>query len=95
VASPTPDGIADGLLLRPHDRRYPGVIHLTDIGGIREASLAMARRVADLGYAVLVPNAFYRTARPPLFDFTRDPGDADHGPVRRAGRTADTRCHGS
>lgn len=76
VASPTPDGMADGVLIRPDERRYPGVIHLTDIGGIREASLAMARRVADLGYAVLVPNAFYRTGRPPLFDFKRDPGDA-------------------
>jgi carboxymethylenebutenolidase len=76
VATPTPDGVADGLLFRPDDRRYPGVIFLTDVGGIREASLAMARRVADLGYAVMVPNAFYRTGRPPLFDFVREPGDA-------------------
>jgi carboxymethylenebutenolidase len=76
VASPTPDGIADGLLLRPDDRRYPGVIHFTDIGGIRAAPLAMARRVADLGYAVLVPNVFYRTGRPPLFDFKPDFKDA-------------------
>ena len=36
----------------------------------------MARRVADLGYAVLVPNVFYRTGRPPLFDFKPDFKDA-------------------
>jgi carboxymethylenebutenolidase len=77
VANPTPDGIADGVLFRPDgDGRYPGVIHLTDIGGIRAAPLAMARRVADLGYVVMVPNAFYRTGRPPLFDFKPDFNDA-------------------
>jgi len=77
VANPTPDGIADGVLFRPDgDGRYPGVVHLTDLGGIRAASLAMARRIAELGYVVLVPNAFYRTGRPPLFDFTPDFKDA-------------------
>ncbi len=77
VANPTPDGIADGVLLRPDgDGWYPGVIHLTDIGGIRSAQLAMARRLAGLGYSVLVPNAFYRTGRPPLFDFKPDFKDA-------------------
>ena len=77
VASPTPDGSADGVLFRPDDDgRYPGVVHLTDIGGIRAAPLTMARRVAALGYIVLVPNAFYRTGRPPLFDFQPDFNDA-------------------
>jgi carboxymethylenebutenolidase len=77
VANPTRDGIADGVLFRPGgDGRHPGVIYLTDIGGIRAAPIAMARRVAELGYVVLVPNAFYRTARPPLFDFEPDFKDA-------------------
>jgi carboxymethylenebutenolidase len=77
VANPTPDGVADGMLFRPDgDGRYPGVIHLTDIGGIRAAPLAMARRVAELGYVVKVPNAFYRTGRPPLFEFKPDFQDA-------------------
>jgi carboxymethylenebutenolidase len=77
VANPTPDGIADGVLFRPDgDGRYPGVVHLTDLGGIRAAPVAMARRLADVGYVVLLPNAFYRTGRPPLFDFTPDFKDA-------------------
>jgi carboxymethylenebutenolidase len=64
----TPDGISDGFLYRPADgKRYPGVIHYTDIGGIRDASQGMARRQAAEGYTVLVPNVFYRTSRPPVF----------------------------
>jgi carboxymethylenebutenolidase len=73
----TPDGIVDGVLFRPEgEGRSPGVIHLTDAGGIRSAPLEMARRQAEQGYIVLVPNVFYRTARPPLFDFKPDFGDA-------------------
>ena len=31
----TPDGTVDAFLYRPADgTRYPGVLHLTDIGGI-------------------------------------------------------------
>jgi carboxymethylenebutenolidase len=37
--------------------------------GIREASIGMARRQAELGYVVLMPNVFYRTGKPPIFDF--------------------------
>jgi carboxymethylenebutenolidase len=67
VTITTPDGTADAVLF--HDARpRPGVIHLTDIGGIRPATLAMAERVALAGYTVLVPNVFYRTARPPVLD---------------------------
>ena len=29
----------------------------------------MARRLAEEGYAVFLPNVFYRTRRPPMFDF--------------------------
>jgi carboxymethylenebutenolidase len=72
----TPDGIADAVILRPEGKGpSPGVIHLTDIGGIRPAPLGMARRQAEQGYVVLVPNVFYRTGRPPLFDFKPDFGD--------------------
>src|SRR6185295_345969 len=73
----TPDGIVDGVLFRPEgEGRSPGVIHLTDVGGIRPAPLDMARRQAEQGYIVLVPNVFYRTGRPPLFDFKPDFADA-------------------
>jgi carboxymethylenebutenolidase len=72
----TADGICDGVLLRPEDgRRLPGVIHLTDIGGIRPQHTDMARRLAAEGYSVLMPNVFYRTRRPPMFDFTPKMGE--------------------
>ena len=73
----TPDGTADSVIFRPEGKgRCPGVMHLTDVGGIRPAPLGMARRLAEQGYVVLVPNVFYRTGRPPLFDFTPDFGEA-------------------
>lgn len=63
------DGTSEGILYRTEDgRRLPGVIHLTDIGGIRPSHRDMARRLAEAGYTVLMPNVFYRTGRPPLFD---------------------------
>ena len=52
------------LLLRP-DRaaQFPGVIFLTDIWGIRPANIGMAKRLAEKGFAVLMPNAFHRYSR--------------------------------
>ena len=66
----TPDGISDGFLYCSEDgRRRPGVMFLTDIGGIRPSQRQMAGRLAQEGYTVLMPNVFYRTRRPPMFDF--------------------------
>jgi carboxymethylenebutenolidase len=71
----TVDGVADGVLIKPDDAgRWPGVLHLTDIRGVRPTTLEMARRLAGEGYVVLTPNVFYRTGRPP---FTFTPGFAD------------------
>jgi carboxymethylenebutenolidase len=64
----TPDGVADGFLLQPKEQgRWPGVLYLTDIGGIRAANRAMASRLAGEGYTVLLPNIFYRSGQPPIF----------------------------
>ncbi|MBO0726378.1 MAG: dienelactone hydrolase family protein [Blastocatellia bacterium] len=64
------DGTSDAVLFRPEgERRLPGVIFLTDIRGIRPATRDMARRLAAEDYCVLMPNVFYRTSRPPVFDF--------------------------
>jgi carboxymethylenebutenolidase len=66
----THDGTADGVLFKAADGgQRPGVLYLTDIGGVREANLGMARRVAEQGYTVLVPNIFYRTSKVPVFSF--------------------------
>jgi carboxymethylenebutenolidase len=76
IEIPTPDGTCDGFLYWDDDGRpRPGVIHLTDIAGIRPSHHEMARRLAEAGYCVLLPNVFYRNGRPPMFDFTPSPGD--------------------
>jgi carboxymethylenebutenolidase len=67
----TADGTVDGFLYRAADgSRRPGVIHLTDIGGIRASQRGMARRLAAAGFTVLMPNIFYRAGRPPVIDLT-------------------------
>jgi len=71
----TADGTADGLLFRAEGERRPSVIHLTDIGGIRKSHRDMARRLAEKGYTVLMPNVFYRTTKPPVVDITIGMGD--------------------
>jgi carboxymethylenebutenolidase len=72
----TADGTSEGVLYRPEgEGRWPGVIFLTDIGGIRPATREMARRIAAEGYCALMPNVFFRTGRPPLFDFPRVLGE--------------------
>jgi carboxymethylenebutenolidase len=66
----TSDGAADGFLIQPEkEGRWPGVLYLTDIGGIRDANRGMASRLAGEGYAVLLPNIFYRSGKPPIFNF--------------------------
>ena len=52
------------ILFRPDDiAEFPGVIFLTDIWGIRPANIGMAKRLAEKGFAVLMPNAFHRYSR--------------------------------
>ena len=64
----TPDGTAGGFLYQPDGKGpWPGVLHLTDIGGIRAANIELSKRLAEAGYLVLMPNIYYRTGKPPLF----------------------------
>jgi carboxymethylenebutenolidase len=71
-----PDGMADAVLFSPEpETPLPGVLHLPDIGSVREAHRQMARRLAEEGYAVLLVNPFYRTGRPPMWDFPRKMGE--------------------
>lgn len=54
----------EALLFRPDGvAEFPGIIFLTDIWGIRPANIGMAKRLADKGFAVLMPNAFHRYSR--------------------------------
>ena len=64
----TADGPAGGYLYQPEAAgSWPGVIHLTDIGGIRAANRDWSMRLSAAGYLVLLPNIFFRSGAPPLF----------------------------
>jgi carboxymethylenebutenolidase len=84
----TSDGMPDGVIVAPgREGRWPGVLMLTDIFGIRAAHRVMARRLAGEGYTVCMPNLFYRTSRPPVFDFT-----PNHAEERTRARIAELRA---
>jgi carboxymethylenebutenolidase len=60
-----PAGLCDAALIHPQQGTWPGVILFTDVFGLRPTMRGMARRLAAGGFAVLVPNPFYRTSKPP------------------------------
>ena len=76
----TPDGMADCYFVHPAKGRHAAVIVWPDIVGIRPAFRAMGKRLAESGYAVLVVNPYYRTAKGqvvPDGKTFRDPGIRD------------------
>ncbi len=66
VAVPTPDGTTDAFFVHPAKGKHPAVIMWPDVAGLRDAYKAMARRLAEAGYAVLVVNQYYRGAKAPI-----------------------------
>ena len=64
----TKDGMCDASFAHPATGSYPGVIVWTDILGLRPQFRDLAKRLAAEGYAVLVPNPFYRKGKAPVFD---------------------------
>lgn len=62
------DGTTDAILYAPGDGQYPGLLFYTDIFGVRPANQGMAKRIAEQGYAVMMPNVFYRYGKPPFAD---------------------------
>ena len=66
----TTDGNCDAVLYAAEDgKKRPGVIHYPDIMGIRPSHRAMAKRLAEEGYTVVLVNPFFRTAKGVMFDF--------------------------
>jgi carboxymethylenebutenolidase len=69
VNIPTADGTAQAFLFHPDTGGpFPVVVYETDIRGIRPVFMDMARKVAAAGYAVLLPNLFYRVSLLPVID---------------------------
>jgi carboxymethylenebutenolidase len=64
----TPDGVADCFMAYQPDGAHAGVIMWPDILGLRPAFEEMGRRLAAAGYAVLVVNPFYRSAKAPVVE---------------------------
>jgi carboxymethylenebutenolidase len=64
----TPDGVCDCAYFHPDaGTPVPGVVMYIDIGGLRPVFQDMGRRLAAEGFAVLVPNPFYRASPLPVY----------------------------
>src|SRR5664280_2797318 len=62
-----PAGSCDAVFLYPKTGTHPGVLLWPDALGLRATLREMGKRLAAVGYAVLVPNPFYRSVRAPVF----------------------------
>src|SRR6266446_6914800 len=64
----TADGAMETFVCRPERAApFPAVFLLMDAPGIREELRDMARRLATVGYYVLLPNLYYRAGRDTIF----------------------------
>jgi carboxymethylenebutenolidase len=69
VTVTTPDGTCAATLHTPSSEgSWPAVIIYQDAAGVRETFQVMAERLAGLGYAVLLPDAYYRSGGYVPFD---------------------------
>ena len=68
VSIETPDGACDAAYFHPSNGTQPGVLIWPDAFGLRPAMRDIGRRLAAEGYAVLVPNPFYRVAKAPIYE---------------------------
>ncbi|WP_089936909.1 dienelactone hydrolase family protein [Candidatus Entotheonella palauensis] len=80
----TADGQMETFLCRPErGGPYPAIFFLMDAPGIREELRDMARRLATVGYDVLLPNLYYRAGRDTIYgpDVLQD-GSGEHKRMR-------------
>jgi carboxymethylenebutenolidase len=79
VAVTTPDGAMSTFVCHPErGGPRPVILFFMDAPGIREELRDMARRIASVGYYVLLPNLYYRSGVEELGAFTGEAG----APVR-------------
>ena len=89
VNVPMASEVSDSALFYPEGKgQWPTVLVWADILGLRPVFREMGRRLATGGYAVLVPNPFYRDAKAPIvggsFDFSKHEDRAKVMPMAAA-----------
>lgn len=67
VVIQTPDGSCDCAFIYPSTGAHAAIIIWPDAFGLRVSMREMAKRLANEGYSVLVPNPYYRVAKSPVF----------------------------
>lgn len=73
----TSDGICPVHLFTPEGTGpWPGVVMYPDAGGVRDTFYQMAAKLAGFGYAVLLPDVYYRHGDWAPFDMSTAFGDA-------------------
>jgi carboxymethylenebutenolidase len=101
VSITTPDGTLGASLHTPAGSGpWPAVIMYPDAGGVRQTFHDMAQRLADLGYAVLLPDPYYRLGEIAPFDMNTvfsDEGERNRlmklvGSVTKENATTDTKA---
>ncbi|MEP9377018.1 dienelactone hydrolase family protein [Aquabacter sp. CN5-332] len=92
ITLPTQDGTCPAALASPAQPRaaHPGVILYMDAFGPRPALYDMAKRLADNGYFVLVPDLYYRVGDYGTFDAKTAFADEETG-KRLRGIMAETK----
>ena len=70
---PTPDGSMNTFYVHPDEGGpHPVVLFYMDAPGKREELHDMARRIASVGYAVVLPNLYYRKTREFVMERTEE-----------------------
>ena len=84
----TKDGDMQTFVCRPErNGPFPAIFLLMDAPGIREELKDMARRLATVGYYVLLPNLYYRAGRDTFYGPDVLEKDSDENTRMRAVRT--------
>ncbi|HLY44280.1 MAG TPA: dienelactone hydrolase family protein [Stellaceae bacterium] len=80
----TADGAMETFICHPErGGPFPAVLLLMDAHGVREELRDMARRLATVGYCVLLPNLYYRAGRNTIYGpSVRETGSAEHTRMR-------------
>lgn len=80
---PTPDGTMNTWMFLPDGAGpSPAVLLFMDAPGVRDELMEMARAICAAGYAVLLPNLYYRTDR--SVDFSPARFETEGEPLRQA-----------